>query len=63
MTWDNGILEDWNNGFKRMKSFSDTPGKTEIKISINSVARPQYSIIPAFHPSIGRLKVNSTPNE
>jgi hypothetical protein len=58
--WNDGILESWNNGFKRMKSFFDAAGKTEVKIRINSVFKTQYSIIPPFHQSIGHHKVNST---
>jgi hypothetical protein len=46
MTWKNGILDGWNNGFKRMKSFFDAASKTEMKIRINSDFKPQYSIIP-----------------
>jgi hypothetical protein len=61
MTWNNGILEDWNNGYKRNKSSFYTAGKTGIKIRINSVFKTQYSIIPPFHLSIGHLKGNSTP--
>jgi hypothetical protein len=61
MTWNDGILEGWQNGFKRLKAFFDTAGKTEIKIRINSVFKTQYSIIPPFHHYIGCLKENFTP--
>jgi hypothetical protein len=61
MMWNDGILESWNNGFKRIKSFFDTAGKTRIKIRINSVFKTQHSIIPTFHHSIGSFKVNSSP--
>jgi hypothetical protein len=44
-------------GSKGLNHLFDTASKTEIKISINSVFKPQYSIIPAFHHSIGRVKV------
>jgi len=63
MTWNNGIMEYWKIGIMGLKGlnlFFDTAGKTEIKIRINTVFKPKYSIIPPFHHSIGRLKVNST---
>jgi hypothetical protein len=43
MTRNNGILEGWNNGFRRMKYFFDTARKSEIKIKINSVIKPRFS--------------------
>jgi len=54
--WKIGIM-----GSKGLNLFFDTAGKTEIKIRINSAFKPQYSIIPPFHYSIGGLKVNYTP--
>jgi len=53
--WKIGIM-----GSKGLDIFFDTAGKTEIKIRINTVFKPQYSIIPPFHHSIERLMVNST---
>jgi len=44
-----------------MKSFSDTFGKTEIKVKLFSAFYTQYSIFPIFHHSIQRLKINYTP--
>jgi crotonobetainyl-CoA:carnitine CoA-transferase CaiB-like acyl-CoA transferase len=44
MLWNDGILECWNNGLRRMRSFYDTLGKSEIKIKIISV----YSSMTAF---------------
>jgi hypothetical protein len=54
--WKIGIM-----GLKGLNLFFETAGKTGIKIRINSVFNPQYSIIPPFHYSIGRLKENFTP--
>ena len=44
MPWGDGILECWNNGFIRMRSFLDTFPKSEIKIKIISVFYTQYSL-------------------
>jgi len=55
------MVEYWNNGFERMKSFFEKAGKTEIKISINTFFKPN---IPLFQHSIIPLdvsKVNATP--
>ena len=52
ITWNNGIMEGWNNGFRRMKSFFYIAGKTEINPPAWAVFKHQYSIlstIPAFH--------------
>jgi hypothetical protein len=58
MPWNDGILEWWNNGFKRMRSFFDKLGQSEIKIKIISAFHTQYSNIPPFHWT---YKINSAP--
>ncbi len=56
MPWGDGILECWNNGFLRMRSFLDTFSKSEIIIKTISVFYTRYSIIPPFHStSKGKL--------
>jgi hypothetical protein len=61
MPWGDGILECWNNGFIRMKSFLDTFSKSEINPPAADRFYTQYSIIPSFHHPIRRLKANFTP--
>jgi hypothetical protein len=52
------MMEYW---VEEDKIFFNKSGQSEIKIKIISVFDTQYSNIPPFHYSIGRLKVNSTP--
>ena len=52
MPWGDGILECWNNGLKRRRSFFDTPGKPEINpAAADRFLYPvfHYSTIPSFH--------------
>jgi hypothetical protein len=59
MPWNDGIMEGWNNGFRRMKSFFDTPRKSEINPpAADRFLNPifHYSTIPSFHCTIqGKL--------
>ena len=59
MPWNDGILECWNNGFRRMKSYFDTPHKSEINPpAVDRFLYPRfhYSTIPSFHwTSQGKL--------
>jgi hypothetical protein len=48
-------LEDWNNGLRRVESFFDTLGKSEINPPAADRFYTQYSIFPSFHRSIRRL--------
>ena len=56
MTWNDGILEGWNNGFRRMKSFFDTAHKSEINPPVAD--RFLTPNIPLFHHSIIPLDVS-----
>jgi hypothetical protein len=56
MPWGDGILECWNNGFIRMKSFLDTFSKSEINPPAADRFYTQYSIIPSpYSTSQGKL--------
>jgi len=55
MMWNDGILEDWNNGFNKDESFfSILLAKKRLIRLRRTVFKTQYSIIPKFHYSIGR---------
>jgi hypothetical protein len=49
ITWNNGILEDWNNGSKIMKSFLIQREKQKLIRLRRAVLKPQYSFFPSFH--------------
>jgi hypothetical protein len=58
MPWNDGILEWWNNGIRRMRPFFNKLGQSEIKIKIIFAVIPN---IPFFnHPTIP-LGLNDTP--
>ena len=60
MPRNNGISEDWNNGFKRIKSLFSIQLVRQRLIRLRRTDfKVQFSIIPPFHFSIGRLKVKS----
>jgi hypothetical protein len=69
MLWNDGILECWNNGLRRMRFFFDTLGKSEINPpAADRFLNPvfHYSTIPSFHlttnGNLHRSGVKSMPD-
>jgi len=45
MPWNDGIQECWNNGFRRMRSFFDTIGKSVINLpAANRFLSPPFHL-------------------
>jgi hypothetical protein len=52
------MMESWVD---KDEAFFDKPGQSKIRIKTTSAFDTQYSNIPPFHFSKGRLKVDSNP--